>query len=231
MTAKERVRLTAEDLKVNQLVEIEVVEGSFTGHYPSRIEEIGEDTLTLAMPLRKGEIVPLRPGDRIKVSFTRDEAGYLFHTRILSRVRTPLPIMIVEKREEAERWQRRSWVRVEITLPIHFRPWKAVRGNDEAEEVPYIEAETIDLSGGGILFTTNEKLQEGDYLDLLIDLPEIGPFKMKVRISRIQPAPPTAKKSYMVGVEFLNMREAKRDRIVKVVFDRQRELIQRGVLG
>jgi c-di-GMP-binding flagellar brake protein YcgR len=235
MAAKKIVTLSTEDLKLNQLVEIEVDDGGFKGRYPSRIEEAGEKTLVLAMPMHRGEIVPLHPGLRIQVSFTREGAGYVFSTNIINRVRTPLPIMIVEKPVEAERSQRRSWVRVDINLPIKFRVWPTdVKGHENKgyENLSdYIETTTIDISGGGLMLLTDELLKQGDLLEIVLEAAGIGPLKIKSKVMQIRSTPPSAKKGYFIGVIFIDIREGERDRIVRMVFNRQRELIKRGLLN
>ena len=55
------------NLKINQLVEIELNEGQKTEYLPSRIEEIKEDYLYISMPMRKGALLPMRLGQEIKV--------------------------------------------------------------------------------------------------------------------------------------------------------------------
>jgi len=107
MVGKKLIPLTPDDFKINQLVEIIVNEEEYKGVYRSRIEEVNDTTLTLAMPFYRGQIVPLRPGLNIKVSFSKEGTAYVFETTILKRVWTPLPLLIVEKPVEAERRQRR----------------------------------------------------------------------------------------------------------------------------
>jgi c-di-GMP-binding flagellar brake protein YcgR len=232
MVGKKFIPLTPDDFKLNQLAEIIVNEEGYKGVYASRIEEVNDTTLTLAMPFYRGQIVPLRPGLNIKVSFSKERIVYSFETTILKRVRPPLPLLIVKKPVEAERRQRRAWVRIELSIPVKYRRWKlgdSLQSNSDST-ADFTETSSIDISGGGMMFTTNEKLQQGDLLFVSLEIPDFGPLNVKSRITRISRTPPAAKAKYFVGVEFLDLRENDQDRIVKIVFDRQRELIKKGLL-
>lgn len=60
--------------------------------------------------------------------------------------------------------ERRATPRHQIAVPVKFRPWKSA--------LPEHAAESIDVSEGGICFTTPAPLAEGETLELRFDMPE-----------------------------------------------------------
>src|SRR5690606_1638095 len=102
-----------DDIRLNQLVEIEYLIDSDTVEYlPSRVEGKSDKYLYLAVPIRKGELVPLRIGSNIKVIFSKKNKTYAFETIITSRQREPLPVVEVEKPSYLIEIQRRSYFRL-----------------------------------------------------------------------------------------------------------------------
>lgn len=224
MIQEEVVKIMPGDLRSNQLVEIEV-EGAFKGNYHSRVEEVGEDTLTLAMPIRKGEIVTLRKGSKITVNFMKNGANHAFQAEILDRARTPLPVLIVKMPVEAKKRQRRSWVRVPASLDFSFAPLSDKPG----AELVFKEAQTLDISGGGLMFGSQQEFKLGDMIKLTLNLPS-GRLELKAKVVRVIPMPDQPRRRYQIGLEFEEIKERQRDRVMRYIFDQQRKLIKKGLM-
>ena len=89
----------------------------------------------------------------------------------------------------------------------------------------------VNLSGSGMRFLVNEPVAEGDYLSILLHLPDGGgvPVRLLGLVTRTQPPRDHAARGGIeVGVRYRYIEEDDRDRIVRYIFSRQREAIRSG---
>lgn len=217
-----------ETLRIGQRVEIDVDLPGFTGTYSSRVEDMTDTSLTLALPSRARLFVPLTKGQTIIVSFWGDSVHYSSETRVLERRTKPLPVVIVERPTNFKRHQRRNFVRFDARLPLQFY---RIQDREPPEESPEVfTVETTDISGGGVSFLTSMRLEMKCRLQLELALPGDKPVKAIGSVVRVVNNPRSVRKRYRVGVSFLVIEERDRDRIIKFIFARQRELRRKGLL-
>ncbi|MDH7479551.1 MAG: PilZ domain-containing protein [Syntrophomonadaceae bacterium] len=225
MPKEEMVKIRPDEFRPNQLVEIEVDGENSKERYHSRIEEVRESALVLAMPIRQRSIVNLRPGTSIVVNFLREWVNHAFEATILERTAEPLPLIVISRPEVAARRQRRSWVRVPVCLELRY-----ARPPQRPDQEPdYQEAQTIDLSAGGLMFNSQQKFRHGEELKLRLNLPG-GGLELRARVVRAEEASSPERRCYQVGLEFIDIRERQRDRIMRFAFEQQRKLIKKGLL-
>lgn len=225
MPKEEMVKIRPDEFRPNQLVEIEVEGKHSKRRYHSRIEEVRESFLVLAMPIHQRSIVNLRPGTSIVVNFLRDGVNYAFEAAILERTTEPLPLIVISRPEMAVKRQRRSWVRVPVCLDFHYaRPPRK-----PYQEPDYREAQTLDLSAGGLRFNSQQKFRHGEELRLRLNLPS-GLLELKAKVVRVDETFNSERRCYQVGLEFIDIKERQRDRIMRFAFEQQRQLIKKGLL-
>ncbi|WP_287962983.1 PilZ domain-containing protein [Alcanivorax sp.] len=83
----------------------------------------------------------------------------------------------------------------------------------------------VNISGGGLAFITEESVQPTDKIDLLMQpLPDEEPILVRSHIVNIQPAPEKGPKAKRVAVEFENLTE--NDRRKLIFFIQKKELEQ-----
>jgi len=216
-----------EDIRINQLLEIEV-EGE-KGRLASRVEEIKDNYLFISMPMKKGALVPLWPGQEIKLIFRDKHSSVGGVSRVISRRREPLPHLIVNRPQKLVPVnQKREFVRLPVSLTIRF---KVVNPNAEVkpDEIPEIqEGLTIDISAGGLLFTTKALLQAGQVLELEVKLTEKESIYCKANVVRVFDRK-HQNEDWKVALIYEDINERQRDRIFKFIFDKQREWIKKGL--
>ncbi len=215
------------DLKINQRVKIELEHPLYGGTYSSRVEEILPGRIVLAAPLRGAEVVPLRPGDRVTVSYWSPAGAYTFKARVSGVSPGGVPLLFLEEPEEVQRVQRRSFLRVPAALPVTFSIL------EDIEQLPAPEVhqgETVDISGGGVLLRSPVPLREGDYLELEVTVPKRGTLGVVGRVVRVQEKKGAKGPEFYAGVDFVVIAEADRDKIVGFVFERQREMRRKGLI-
>ncbi len=119
--------------------------------------------------------------------------------------------------------QKRNWFRLRINAEIQWIPaaeaWKTKEGH-------YKKDRLVDISGGGLCFTTAEKLNPGDEIKFLLDVGGDKPLSLTGRVLRIHDEPGENKTMSKVAVQFENILNGVRDRIVCLIMKRQRDAIQ-----
>lgn len=211
------------DLKVNQLIEIDIDTDSDDKLYlPSRIEEIAGDNLYISVPMYRGSILPLRVGQKIRISFTYKEVTYAFNSIVVSRKWNRVPLLEIKKPDSLIKIQRRGYMRLQIAVDVRFR----VAG----EKVDFCEGVTVDVSGGGILLLTPSPIEANQMLEVELHLPGKEPLFCKARVLRLLEKGLKEGKVNKAALEFNDIAEGKRDKIISFIFEKQREWIQKGLL-
>ncbi len=99
------------------------------------------------------------------------------------------------------------------------------KGGDAA---PPEVLQTIDISGAGMFMVLSAPLDVGQLLQVTIRFPgfPLGLFKVLGEVVRIEPAAEERGAVYHTGVQFLEMTDAERDRLVAYTFMQQRRTIR-----
>lgn len=212
------------DIKINQKIYIELGNGECREYLPSRIEEINDRLFAIAMPMRKGVLLPLQPKERLHIRFIHKTSCYGFNSIVVGRKRDPIPLLTItrpEKVTSAE--QRRKYARVTTTLPLRIY----VLENDNAVS---IEASTVNISAGGILLATERIVEVGRTMVVELQLPGHDPVVCKAKAVRVYRENFQDGVKGRIALQFEGIEEKIRDRIVKFVMQKQREYIQKGLM-
>ncbi|OLN33486.1 flagellar brake protein [Desulfosporosinus metallidurans] len=202
-------------------VELAVLEGEYAGNYRTRIEEVGERLLAVGALFDKGEVVPLREGTKVKLTFWDEVAAYSFEAKIMQRIAVPVSLFVLELPDSISKVQRRNFVRVPAFYPITFRTVTREGLSD------LYKGTMLDLSGGGMRFSTKERVENKSLLYVQLTLP-IGEIQSPVRVCRAEQIEDSNR--YSVSVQFHEISERERDRIIRCVFDIQREMRKKGLV-
>lgn len=216
--------MKVEEIKLNQLIEVSVDDAnSAYRSLASRIEGVGQESFQISVPMYKGSILPVSLGTRLVIFLIHRGDAYTFNTVVSGRLRDPIPLLTIRKPEAIQKIQRRFWVRMPVTLKVGF----ALENPDGVIEEG--SGQSIDLSGGGMLLLTDYDLQPGQVINLGFELPGDGQISCKSRVLRTFRDEYTGKNSIKAAMEFFDISERFRDKIVKFIFNRQREWIKKGV--
>lgn len=202
-------------------VELVVSEGEYAGKYRTRIEEVGERILAVGAPFNHGEVVPLREGTKVKLTFWDELAAYSFEGKIMQRIAVPIPMFVLELTDSVAKVQRRNYVRIPALYPVSFRSVTKEGLSD------LHKGTMLDLSGGGMRFLTKERVENKSLLYAILTLPK-GDLKTPIRVCRVEKIEDS--KHYTVSVEFHDISERERDLIIRCVFDIQRAMRKKGLV-
>jgi len=220
--------------RLNQRLEVAVGERG-TAQYFSRLVEETADTLRISVPEMEGDSLQIREGEQLRLWYTQS-GGYWC---LRSQVRTIFnngdeTLVELERQGEIHRAQRRNHVRVDVSLLLH-----AVVEQHSGEEFGgdarltgrRLSAVTRNVSGGGVSFRTSDLLAQKDRISLTFYLPEHGgDITSKARVVHVMEDPERAGQ-YIVACTFERMAITDRERIIRFLFFRQRELAGRRRVG
>lgn len=214
-----------EDIEVNDNIEIEIKKGYYKGQYQSRISDIGNNRLSVLIPYNEGSLVPIGIGIEVQVLFASDSAAYKFKSKVINRIREPVPQLVLEMPEEDDftKIQRRKYFRLEVKRKVLYR---RVDEDWEPKEEEYTKSSTIDISGGGIKMVLNEELPNNIFIELMLDIPAIEGVKIISETIRKYELPD----GKAIGIEFLDINNRSRDALMGWLFDHQRKLRRKGLI-
>lgn len=163
-----------------------------------------------------------KANDKINVQIVSDLAVYEFSSVIISSINTNIPIYILEAPQHIKRIQRRQYVRYDYGLTLSFFPvdikkdWKVIK--------PRIKVRTLNISGGGLCFTWSSPLPKNTLIAL--ELPfDKSFFRKEIVIRALGEVKRCVEhnRKYIIGVEFREISERDRDKIIGFIFEQMRK--------
>lgn len=216
-----------ENLKIGQRVEF-YVEGDDT-RYASRIEDMAEDMLEVAMPMNR-QGVPIIPKEEEKLYGVAvgHQCRFRFFTVYKGKGYKDerIPIWYVTKPDKMERFQNREFVRVKVNLKAMVRIVDDDGTIHDDEMVP-----VVDLSGSGICMAFEHEVPAGIKAGLMLTgIPGAGTVDVMCKVVRCSPVERADESVvYHVGAAFQHLPRAVSNKIVRYLFAVQRANIAKGV--
>ena len=214
-------------LKIGQLVHIEITDyrGS-TQRYPSRIENISNEKITLASPMKNRIPIYVNIGSEVSIWFWDSVAIYTFNSVSISNDNEGVALFTINSPEKIERVQNRDYVRVQTNIDV------AVRSTTRDDEEILVNCKTRDLSGGGMMLVLTKHLHlKKDpevYLEFELDGERIQ--SMGLIVWNDWELDSEGIERNILGVKFTTVTESNRQNIVRYVYKKQIELRRKGLL-
>ncbi|GKU23591.1 flagellar brake protein [Clostridium folliculivorans] len=192
--------------------------------YRCQIQDIGENFFNINLPASEGQYLTVPRGlDLEFMSFCDDGDVFKFKSTIISRSQeNNIPMYVMTNPYDIVKIQRRDYVRVKVAQIISY-----ITGDYAVEAIEKLKLNTailLDLSGGGMRVKLKEKLSKGDSI-----ISELKYSNQQVLVKGIIVRVETTEdKQWVYGVNFDNIDERTRDKIIRMVFDimrKQRELL------
>ena len=225
-------------LRVGEPVELWVMGTDDTDTHLSRVEDLGEETVTLATPMRKLSLVPVPVGQQLALRVARPDGLRSVTTRVESVSLRPRAVLEASAVSEWRREQRRASARlqvsivpdsVELVLPDRRRP---------------VHVRVVNLSAGGALLVSRrqpvfERSEIGPRADLQLIRQHRDDAFLEVKVSfdnmtlvakasvlRIEEVVEDDSFYYTMGVQFLDMDRRSEEMIFRFVFEEQRRMLR-----
>lgn len=204
-----------------QTVELNVLEGDYKGLYRTKIEDVGQNSVTVLSVFDKSKLVSLRIDTEVEVIFFDESSTYAFNARIVDRISSPIYAYILSISSEVKKIQRRKYFRVPVIYPLSV---SKIILNKLSEP---IKGSTLNLSGGGMLFQLSESLDVGTRISVELNLPnlKVNTYAKVVRTTRDE-----ENKFSIMGAEFEGLSVQERDKIIHFVLNIQRNLLRKGLI-
>ena len=221
--------------RLNQRLEVAVGDRG-SAQYFSRLVEETSDTLRISVPEIEGVSLPLNEGETLRIWYTQSGSYWCLNSLVRTVYNKGEETLVeIERQGEVHRAQRRNHVRVDVSLLLHaqveLRAQEESGAVDERLTGQRISAITRNISGGGVSFRTPSKLALKDRLGLTFYLPEHGgDITSKARVVHVH-EDPEKPDQFIVACTFDRMAITDRERIIRFLFFRQRELAGRRKVG
>jgi c-di-GMP-binding flagellar brake protein YcgR len=207
--------------RINQRIDISLTKDIIGEFYHSRIEEITDKYILIAMPMSKGFPIFLAKGGTFYGKAVHNTSVYQFTSKLVEKRAFPIPVWVIAEPYDVIKIQNRAFVRIDARIQVKLR---VVLENDNFEVV---DASTKDISGGGILVVSKDELRTGTYLKLSIDIPAYETVHCNGLIVRVE-KPQEDLSVYWAAIRFTDIAECERSKIIKYIFKKQLERRQRG---
>lgn len=187
------------------------------GDYKSNIEDVQDRYFAISIPIKEGQYIPLRAGEKVEVLYFNDNNIYKFFSKVLGRKIDGIPVVLLSKPDKVQVIQRRRFVRIS-----HIVPAKYAKTTKEAKipgEGTVLGATLLDISAGGVRIRISEEVSRGEFVEVYFPLSG-EEFILKGELVRVIK---DKDGKYACGVSFIDLRERDRDKIVRFIFQLMRE--------
>jgi len=121
--------------------------------------------------------------------------------------------------------QHRQYMRLDINLAVKYRVFEGI-GADEKPSSELYSAHTADISGGGVCLITKEPLRVGDVIRLSMYIPGCPINDVESKVLRVIELSGRGNTQYRHLVQFVSIEPQDREKIVKYIFDKHREMLK-----
>lgn len=192
--------------------------------YTTQIQDIKDDTLLVLTPMYKSAMMRLQKGTELemlvldsgKIHSVFGKAGDTIIEGSLYY--TEIKVIDVTKIE------RRSYFRVKIMTDMRVREKIKQDLTEELSDEEFFDAITIDLSGGGVQFSSMKSFKKNTIIEMKLGIDDRELLLEGEVLNRVEQL---GLASYKHMVKFINLDTEVRELIVRYVFKIQREKLRR----
>lgn len=210
-------------LSPNQKIEVQVKTLSGIEVYRTRVEDVSDDQLLIAAPIKQTNVVLIRPRTPVTLVYKDDslvgQGRFRATAVVVKRVKGTVPQLLLRLTSAWQRTQERNFVRIQVLLDATY----AIYENDQLQAAS--PCTVRDLSGGGCLILAEEQLEEKTKVRVMMNLD-----KDFVEVDGLIVRAMSMDHSFAYGISFLDIKEKERQTIIQYVFRRQVELRRKGLV-
>lgn len=206
-------------LEIGMKVTIEVQRENGEYFFPSKVEDIKLSCVVLSMPMKRGRTFFVGIDEKINIYFSKRGSFYCIEGKVEDKQYNPIPVITMYPLSPPYKKQKRSYYRLRVSLKIHIK----LPNSDN-----WIQGYTRDVSAGGMKFSHFQVIEKGSIIEVII--PDVlGETVLKAVVVRTEENSNRHINTYDIAIEFIEMDEQIRDKIVKYILARQRELRSKGI--
>jgi len=185
-----------------------------------------ENMVTLQYNVEHEDVYHFSVGNKLRFAFARRNDGFYGIELTLVECDNAGKLAFSHTLD-LKRNQLRQYVRIEVSIPLKLRLLKTTDPDtSEVQRGQLVEAKISDLSGGGMSFICPYSLKAGDMVSMTFHLPEVSFAGIQGKVLRISLQEGKTQTFYRHHVHFSSIEQSKREKIIKFVFDKQRQINQ-----
>jgi len=182
-----------------------------------------DGSMEILAPIKEGRVLPVHRGVEMDVMFAQNGNIYTFKAETVDRrVTGNLYLLRIKPKTKIVRLQRRLYFRLECVLDVKNRFFENM---DEKDLIEYKDAITKNISGGGLCLLTDVEPKSGWFFDGIIDIG--GEVHFKGKVVRVNELDNPGKYRFEVGIEFVDITEQEREKVISFIFDTQRKKLKK----
>jgi c-di-GMP-binding flagellar brake protein YcgR len=192
--------MVSDKIKLNTIIEIEEDDKK----YQCRVLDESEDTISIDIPVSGHEYLFLSKDQKIDILYlVENECYYSGLCTVIKRYKNNINMYMLTRPINLKRIQRRNFVRAKTLESIKYKL--------NSEDAKWKDGIMLDLSGGGMKVYLKDDINIGEKIQLEIE-------ENREKISVLGEVVRVEQTEKIYGVEFKNIDERKRDKLVKRVF-------------
>jgi c-di-GMP-binding flagellar brake protein YcgR len=228
------------ELKIGSRLEVELLsnqgESKVFLYVSQLLEVIDPENVVIATPIANSRNVFLPLGYRVRVMLLHSVYGLVGFKGVIANkgMRDNIAVLFLQVEGGLESIQRRKYFRLDCLLSTEYRvcPEKSEAMNEaDTSEPSYKKAITKNLSGSGMCIVTDEEIQYGTNLELILSISEQVKVKVAAAVMRCSCLETSRHVKYEIGLHFTELSKSAQESIIKYIFDQQRILLKKGLIN
>lgn len=208
--------------------------------YQSQISDIiDDDTIQILMPVSEGKLIPLPEGAEYDAYLSSSSGLHTCKVSISRRFKSGnIYLLELDIISNISRYQRREYYRLEANLQFKFRQIddlesvffeKTKMEMDTLREKPMFDGITLDISGGGLRYVTQNRNEKGNSVMVYLILQFANQTKSYKAIGKVLSSTMLANKPgyFEERIEFITIAKEDREDIIKFIFEVERKRRQK----
>lgn len=212
-----------EKLNIGDKIDIIKTTSKIEENYSSQILDIIDDeTFSISDPIYKNNLVIMHENENIKISYVvKDKGIYFFEAIVLKREYKGVYKLEIKKTSSIKKHQQRKYYRFKASIPV-------IKQFNIKDKEFIEECKTQNISGNGLKLYSNFEHNVGDIVCCKF---KINNYKIIVnsRIMRVEKIDSFDYKNSL-GVDFIELDEKDRDKIIQFIFLKQRLLREKELI-
>ncbi len=215
----------------------DLMEGKKSNKYVSQVFDFTENgNIKVAMPILRGRLIPLTKGAKYEAFFYTSRGLFQCRALVVDRYKSGnIYTVEIELKSELQKYQRRQYYRLEKVIPIKYSQLseinyvKMIKTRKFPEEMMdssiYENGMSADISGGGMRFVGNKKIEKDDKVLIVFDV-----SSENVQTQFHLPASvilsfelPNRVNFFEHRVEFENISKEYREILIRYIFEEERK--------
>ena len=214
----------------------------FNAVFHSKVQDIFPNgDLEVDMPTVNGKLILLHNSVRYRLICYSEKATYVARIQVVDRYKSNNMFLLrIRILTQFEKFQRREYFRCECTLDVKYKTiteeeiqrMAVIQEKGETDVYPlefstmYSDGVALDISGGGIRFTSRQQVTVNDFVEVVFSL------KMDESCHEFKVVGKVLSSNEMKGgsrrfenrVQFTHIRNEEREVIIRYIFEQERKL-------